>query len=507
MLIPIKTPKILFCLLFLFFGLTQAMNAQNNWSQNNKATKSENGKILPNVVIILADDMGYADLQGYGGVANTPNLDALAAEGIKFTNCYAGAPNCSPSRVGLLTGRIPARAGMYSYRPSGSAMHLPDNEVTIAELLKPAGYQTAHFGKWHLSVLPQDPDLNQPQPHQQGFDYSLGTENNAEPSHLNPVNFIRNGTPIGEQEGYSCQLVANEVELWFEQKYEKEKPFFLYVAFHEPHAKVASPENLIANYPGYDKKTAEYFANIENMDLAAGRILQALKSRGLDNNTMVFFASDNGPYRIGSQGELRGLKGEVYDGGIKVPGIFSYPGSFPGKKEIDTPIWFQDLLPTIVELCGVALPEDRKYDGINLLPLLEGGVLQRERPMLWYFYRSSPEIAMRKGDYMLMGRSNDKVPRTHGVSDIDMAFIKRIQPDFFELYNVISDAGQQKDLSCTEPEKLEDMKNELLVLLEEIKKEGPVWEGLPIYEEKKANHNKPEEFKRNQKRFLMEGKE
>ena len=114
---------------------------------------------------------------------------------------------------------------------------------------------------------------------------------------------------------------------------------------------------------------------------------------------------------------------------------------------------------------------------------------------------------MRKGDYMLMGRSNDKVPRTHGVSDIDMAFIKRIQPDFFELYNVISDAGQQKDLSCTEPEKLEDMKNELLVLLEEIKKEGPVWKGLPIYEEKKANHNKPEEFIRNQERFLLKVKE
>ena len=429
MLIPIKTPKILFCLLFLFFGLTQAMNAQNNWSQNNKATKSENGKILPNVVIILADDMGYADLQGYGGVANTPNLDAL------------------------------------------------------------------------------DPGLNQPQPHQQGFDYSLGTENNAEPSHLNPVNYIRNGSPLGEVEGYSCQLVADEVDFWFEEKYQEEKPFFLYVAFHEPHAKVASPDDLIANYPGYDKKAAEYFANIENMDLAAGRILQALKSRGLDKNTMVFFASDNGPYRIGSQGELRGLKGEVYDGGIKVPGIFSYPGAFPGKREIDTPIWFQDLLPTIGGLTDTPIPSDRKYDGINLLPLLEGGGIEREKPMLWYFYRSSPEFAMRKRDYMLLARANDKVPRTHGVSDIDMTFIKTIQPEFYELYNVANDAGQQEDLAATEPDKLEAMKNELLVLLEEIKKEGPVWEGLPIYEEKKANHNKPEEFIRNQERFLIEVKE
>lgn len=507
MLIVIKMPKNLCCLLFLLFGLNQAVNAQNNWPQNYKVTKSENRGTRPNVVVILADDMGYADLQGYGGVANTPNLDALASKGVKFTNCYAGAPNCSPSRVGLLTGRIPARAGMYSYRPPGSVMHLPDNERTIAELLKPAGYQTAHFGKWHLSVLPQDEKLNQPQPNQQGFDYSLGTENNAQPSHLNPVNFIRNGSPIGEQKGYSCQLVADEVDLWFEQNYQKEQPFFLYVAFHEPHAKVASPDNLIANYPDYDKKTAEYFANIENMDLAAGRILQALKSRGLDNNTMVFFASDNGPYRIGSQGELRGLKGEVYDGGIKVPGIFTYPGAFPGNREIDTPIWFQDLLPTIGELCEVAIPKDRKYDGINLLPLLKGGAIQREKPMLWYFYRSSPEFAMRKGDYMLIGRSNDKVPRTHGVSDIDMAFIKRIQPEFFELYNVSSDAGQQMDLAAAEPEKLEEMKNEMLALLEEVKTEGPEWEGLPKYNEQKANHNKPEEFIRNQKRFLLKGNE
>ncbi|WP_460516190.1 sulfatase-like hydrolase/transferase [Cyclobacterium sediminis] len=507
MLIPIKTPKNLCCLLFLLFGLTQAVNAQNNWVQNNKVTKGVNSETGPNVVLILADDMGYADLQGYGGVANTPNLDALASEGVKFTNCYAGAPNCSPSRVGLLTGRIPARAGMYSYRPPGSVMHLPDNEITIAELLKPEGYQTAHFGKWHLSVLPQDEELNQPQPHQQGFDYSLGTENNAQPSHLNPVNFIRNGTPIGEQKGYSCQLVADEVDLWFEQNYQKEQPFFLYVAFHEPHAKVASPDNLIANYPEYDKKTAEYFANIENMDLAAGRILQAIKSRGLDNNTMVFFASDNGPYRIGSQGELRGLKGEVYDGGIKVPGIFSYPGIFPGNREIDTPIWFQDLLPTIGELCEVVIPEDRKYDGINLLPLLKGGTINREKPMLWYFYRSSPELAMRMGDYMLMGRSNDKVPRTHGVSDIDMAFIKGIQPEFFELYNVSSDAGQQMDLAAAEPEKLEEMKSAMFTLLEEVKEEGPNWEGLPKYNEQKANHNKPGEFIRNQKRFLLKGNE
>lgn len=508
-----KIPEILLGLLLLPFGLTHVVNGQSQLAEN-LWLKNEYGRVeaetekplRPNMVIILVDDMGYGDLNVYGGVAKTPNLDALASEGIKFNNCYAGAPNCSPSRVSLLTGRNPARVGMYSYRPPGSVMHLPAQEITIAELLEPAGYQTAHFGKWHLSALPQDPELNQPQPDQQGFDYSFGTENNAEPSHLNPDNFIRNGTSLGVLEGYSCQLVADEVDAWFESEYKENQPFFLYVAFHEPHAKIASPEELIAHYPDYDDKTAEYFANLENMDLAAGRVLDALKSRGLDKNTMVFFASDNGPYRLGSQGDLRGLKGEVYDGGIKVPGIFSYPGVFPGKREIETPIWFQDLLPTIGDLCGVEIPDDRKYDGINLVPLLKGGSVQREQPMLWYFYRSSPEIAMRIGDFMLLARVNDSVPRTHWISDIDMPFIKNIQPDYFELYNVVKDVGQQYDLAADKPEKLEEMKVALHVLLEEVKNEGPFWDGLPKYDSGKANHNKKEEYIRNQKRFLPQRK-
>src|SRR5690606_1904816 len=327
-------------------------------------------------------------------------------------------------RVGILTGRIPARAGMYSYRPEGSVMHLPEKERTIAELLKPAGYQTAHFGKWHLSALPSDTKLDQPQPLEQGFEYSFGTENNAMPSHLNPVNFVRNGSPLGELKGYSSHLLADEVGRWFDNQYNERQPFFLYVAFHEPHSKIASPAELTANYIEHGASSAEYYANIENMDLAVGRILKTLEAKGLDKNTMVFFASDNGPYRMGSQGELRGLKGGVYDGGIKVPAIFSYPQGFPGSRILEEPIWFQDLMPTIAQLCGVAVPKDRTYDGQSLVPLLKGGSLQREKPMLWYFYRSSPEIAMRKGDYMLLARAKDTIRRTHGISDIDMTFIK-----------------------------------------------------------------------------------
>ncbi|MDA0195653.1 MAG: sulfatase-like hydrolase/transferase [Bacteroidetes bacterium] len=279
----------------------------------------------PNIIIFLADDMGYKDLGCYGGEAITPNLDAMAAEGIKFTNCYAGAPNCSPSRASLLTGRMPVRAGMYSYRPPGNVMHLRDEEMTIAEVLKTAGYQTAHFGKWHLGCLPRDKQLSHPQPDQQGFDYSLGIENNSQPSHRNPDTFVKNGVEIGVQEGYSSHLLADEIESWLDKEYESQKPFFMYVPFHEPHAKVAAPSELVAHYKDNDQKTAEYFACIENMDSAVGRILSTLKTRGLKENTMIFFASDNGSYRIGSNDPLRGMKSEVYDGvALRFP-VFS-PG-------------------------------------------------------------------------------------------------------------------------------------------------------------------------------------
>ena len=182
----IMNHKLIICSLFLITLFSC------NPAKNNNA---------PNVLILLADDMGYTDLACYGGEANSPHLDNLADNGIKFTHFYAPAPNCSPSRTGLLTGRMPSRVGMYNYRKDGHSMHLPDAELTIAELLKEKGYQTAHFGKWHLSCLPQDPGLNQPQPSDQGFDYSLGTENNAEPSHLNPTNFVLNGKRVGETEG------------------------------------------------------------------------------------------------------------------------------------------------------------------------------------------------------------------------------------------------------------------------------------------------------------------
>jgi arylsulfatase A len=423
--------------------------------------------IKPNVLILLADDLGYTDLHCFGGRANSPNLDNLAETGIKFTNFYAPAPNCSPSRAGLLTGRMPSRVGMYNYRAPGQVMHLPDSEITIAELLKEQGYQTAHFGKWHLSCLPQDSTLNQPQPENQGFEYSLGTENNAIPSHLNPTNFVRNGERVEETNGYSCQLLADEVENWFNGFYQKEKPFFMYVAFHEVHAKIASPPKLIHHYPQETEKDAEYLANVENMDNAAGRILNELEKQGLLENTFVIFASDNGPYKKGSAGDLRGLKGEVYDGGIRVPGIFYWQGKFSGGQI-----------------------NERKIDGTSLTPLFKGTTFKRETPLMWFFYRAYPEIAMRMDDYVLIGNALDSIPRTHPISDLDMDFIKNIQLKKFELYNISEDPAQQNNLAESHPDILNKMKPQMIALLEEIKKEGPYWKGL------RKSESLPSKFKK-----------
>jgi len=313
--------------LFLFFFLVIIL-----------ACQSRTDNALPNIIIMLADDLGYGDLGCYGGEARTPHLDKLAKEGIRFTDFYSAAPNCSPARVGLLTGRSPSKEGMYNYMPANHPMHLRSEAITLAEIVKQKGYATGHFGKWHVSNLTPDSELVQPQPDDQGFDYSLGTTNNARPSHLNPINFVRNGEKTGEIKGYSCQIIVEEAIQWLRQLTNKKPPFLLYLAFHEPHKKVASPPELTANYTQYPQQDAEYLANVENMDKAIGQLLAELKKNNLEENTMILFASDNGSYRNGSNGPLLGGKSFVYEGGIRVPGILNWANKIEGGQIINEPV-------------------------------------------------------------------------------------------------------------------------------------------------------------------------
>ncbi|MEM7010476.1 MAG: sulfatase-like hydrolase/transferase, partial [Verrucomicrobiota bacterium] len=291
----------------------------------------------PNVVVFLADDLGYRDIGCYDGPVKTPGIDALAAAGAKFTNFYSGCAVCSPSRAVLLTGRQHIRTGVYSWihDPSQNS-HLLEREVTLAEVLKKAGYATAHIGKWHLGLPTQERD--KPTPDKHGFDYWFATWNNAAPSHRNPNNFIRNGEEVGELEGYSAQLVADECLTWLKSQASGDAPFFLNVWFHEPHAPIAAPDVIVKEYGDLKDKAAIYSGTIDNTSKAIGRIVQQLPK-----DTIVIYASDNGSYRKERVGELRGTKGTNWDGGIKVPGIFKWEGKIKEGVVLDEPAGLVDV--------------------------------------------------------------------------------------------------------------------------------------------------------------------
>ncbi len=224
----------------------------------------------PNIVLLLADDLGYNDLSAYRlahldtsaqvPTCQTPYLDTLSAQGVRFTQFYTGAAVCSPSRAALLTGRNATRVGIYNWIPGNNPMHLRDSETTLAEMLNTAGYRSGHFGKWHMTSEGTD----QPLPMEQGFEHAFYAFNNAKPSHENPVNYFRNGAPVGPLQGYACHLVADEALGWLDTVRGSGQPFFLNVWFNEPHEKVAAPDSLKRRHP----YNSAYYGAIENMDAA-----------------------------------------------------------------------------------------------------------------------------------------------------------------------------------------------------------------------------------------------
>jgi arylsulfatase A len=443
----------------------------------------------PNFVIILCDDLGYGDLGCFGHPhIKTPNLDRLARQGMRLTSCYSSAPVCSPSRVGLLTGRTPSRAGVYDWIPNGHVAHMRRSEVTVATLLKKAGYATCQAGKWHCNG--QFNRRTQPQPGDHGFDHWFSTQNNAHPSHRNPDNFVRDGKRVGRIEGYSCQIVTSEAIGWLKKRKDKEKPFFLHVCFHETHEPVASPPELVKKYLGVAKNEyqAEYFANVANVDLAVGRILEALDDQKLADDTLVFFTSDNGPETLhrypnalrcyGSPGKFRGMKLWLYEGGIHVPGILRWPGKIEPGQVSDVPVCSLDVLPTFCELAGAEIPKGRLLDGTSFVPLLSGKEFARKKPLYWDYYAAlgKPKAAMRVGDWMVLGhRSGPEVPLGRNVNPKSMKVIKSARLGPFELYNLRDDPEQKVDLAARRPEKLAELSRLLIERHREVQKEGPVW--------------------------------
>ncbi len=443
---------------------------------DNSIYANDPAAIRPNIVLILADDLGYGDLGCYGHpFIRSPNIDQLGKQGWRFTQFYAAAPMCSPSRAGLMTGRTPNRTGVFDWiaHDGSSKMHLPESEITFASLMQSVGYQTALHGKWHLNSRFNSP--SQPQPDDHGFDYWFATQ--FSPNHWNPNGFVRNGKELKQQKGYACQIVVDDAIEWLINKRIKDKPFFQFVSFHEPHHPVASPPVLVAEHFGTttdNKNEAIYFANVENLANAVGRYLKALERLSLTENTIVILTSDHGPQTLGKgvfkhsygrTNDLRGRKRYLWEGGIRVPGIIRWPKRLTPRVE-ETVVGFVDFMPTFAALCGYVKPMDRTIDGSDISNLLLGNPFERDQPLHWHFYSplGGPQSVMRKGDWLLTARWNTGIRPFKGGT--------RMIPEFkhlfstaklinFELYDLRLDPQQANDLATKQPDVVETMKKQL----------------------------------------------
>ncbi len=441
----------------------------------------------PNVVILLADDMGSGDLGCYGGPVNTPNIDSIAEQGARFATFYSGCAVCSPSRAVLMTGRQHIRAGVYNWiYDQTQNSHLLESEVTIAEVLKAAGYETAHVGKWHLGLTMDD--RVKPSPADHGFDYWFATHNNAEPSHHNPVNFIRNGQPVGEIKGYSCQIVADEAIHWLDNVRKGDAPFFLNVWFHEPHQKIAAPDALVEQQDGpahtnslqgsQEKIARLYSATIANEDIAVGRLLRKLEEVAPKEDTLIIYASDNGSYLRNRNSGLRGQKGVNWEGGIRVPGIFSWPGTIYEGKTVKMPGGLVDVLPTLCSLLDLPLPADRHLDGTDLAPLLKGKYkdFKRSQPFFWFLRRSRPIVALRDGKYSLVGyRDNADLSDNNMLDENWIPLMKELGFINYELYDLKQDPKQTTNIAAENPEVTQRLKEKLLRINASVMDDGVDW--------------------------------
>ncbi len=478
----------------------------------------------PNVVTLLVDDLGYRDLGCYGGPVKTPVLDGLAAGGVRFTDFHSGAPTCSPSRATFLTGRNHHRTGVYSVLDERfHRMHLLESERTIAEVLKENGYATAHFGKWHLGMPVQN--RKNPTPADHGFDYWFGVVNGPGPSHKNPTNFLRNGERVGTMKGYSCQIVVDEALTWLDQKRDGDEPFFLNLWFNEPHDPIAAPDDIVSQYGALNEREAIYSGTIDNTDRAIGQLVARLETLGELDNTIIIYSSDNGSYLQERNGELRGKKGALFEGGHRVPGIFYWKGKIPGGRVEDEPAGAVDLLPTICGLLGIDKPEGAHLDGSDLAPLLtHSGNFTRHQPLFWM---SEANMVMRVGSHTLFASSTAKSPIDVKTADRLMEQVKQVLGDDLEkelggmdlrsrmfngkfanpeanrlrdqhrrlyyfqeswipelkksglrgvqLYDLSNDLGQQKNIALKRPELAARLKEQAAAIYRSVMADAPEW--------------------------------
>lgn len=502
------SPHYLYMLLVLVLGSCK--------EQKQQAETLEPETAKPNFIIYLTDDLGYGDLGCYGNpIIKTPGIDQFASEGVLLTDCHSAGTVCSPSRSGLLTGRNPYRSGFY-YIQGAYGAHLQDQETTIAEVLKDQGYETAFMGKWHLSRLEKSEKHDEPDPGVQGFDYWFASTHNAFSGPKNYDKFLRNGKEVGEVDGWYCDVLTREAQEWLTKIRDKSKPFLLVVSTHEPHTPIAPPEKFskmydspevdsleqTIKYGGVDRTTydisqnkKEYYGTVSQLDAAFSALMKTVDDENLTENTMVVLTSDNGPehpvnleesrgeweepirdYCFGTPGIYRGMKRYPYEGGHRVPGIVRYPAQIPAGTKSDKLIVATDFLPIFAKLSGAELPTDITLDGVDGYRALFNEEVERNTPYLWIFpthedtYYRMPHMAMRYGDYTLLGWFPEKTGKESLIE-----WMKSSVPEKFALYNLESDPSQEKDISKEEGALLEKLKPIMIAQWKEIRDEGPDW--------------------------------
>lgn len=396
----------------------------------------------PNIVIYFVDDLGYGDLSCYGSKAiRTPNIDRMAAEGIRLTSFTTANSVCSPSRAALLTGRYPTRVGVPRVLFPNDKIGLPENEVTIAEALKSNSYATACIGKWHLGHLPQFLPTNQ------GFDSYFGIPYSND---MNPTPLMRNLETVEEPADQDTLTERYTEEAVKFIAASKNKPFFLYVAHNMPHI----PLHVSPRFRG-KSKAGLYGDAVEAIDWSVEQILDTLKKHQLERNTLVIFASDNGPWYQGSPGKLRGRKGTTYEGGFRVPFVARWPGHIPRGVISDEPVTALDLFPTFLAATATRVDPAIALDGRDALPLLTGKV-SRRAPHLFLYFDNNYLQAARLGKWKVHVARYDIPPYNPAMRQRQN---KALTPP--ELYNLEIDPDESYDLAYDYPEVVEDLKRRI----------------------------------------------
>jgi len=452
----------------------------------------------PNFVFFLIDDLGRQDLGCYGSTFyETPNIDRLAAQGMRFTNAYAACPVCSPTRASIMTGKYPARVGITDWigaaqKPTAYREYLPLEDVTIAEALKEAGYATGYVGKWHLATR-GTADRRQYYPDRQGFDINIAGDNSGSPPtyfypYVKGKRSLETMPPGGREGEYLTDRLTDEALKFLDAS--KERPFLLYLSHYGVHTPLESKSDLAGQYEAKAKGLpapegpriqpvygpyrtrlvqdhAVYAGMVQSVDESVGRVMAKLEQLGLERDTIVIFMSDNGGLStVAREGPtcnlpLRAGKGWLYEGGIREPMLIKWPGVVPAGSLCDDVVTSTDFYPTMLEMAGLPLRPGQHVDGVSLAGLLRGTGTLKRQAIYWHYphYHGSgnrPSGAVRAGDFKL---------------------IEWYEDNRVELYNLKDDLGERHDLAATRPDKAEELGRMLHAWRNEVGAKMP--EGTP----------------------------